>query len=133
MIHLAPNTPQQFAYLTPFEARKFLPSFTHYLMVITSQATSEVVACILSVEVDNERYTKIGIATDDDAPEDGGVLLTESGLYTYEVYGQNSESNIDPTDASVVGLCEIGTIKLSDEAAWTIPTVTIPDNVIYYE
>lgn len=133
MIHLAPNTAQQYAYLTPFEARKFLPAFTHYLMVITSQATNETVACILSVLVDNERYTKIGISTNDTAPEDGEVLLTESGLYTYEVYGQNSETNTDPTDASVVGLCEIGTMKLSDEAAWTIPSVTIPDNVIYYE
>lgn len=133
MIHLAPNTAQQIAYLTPFEARKFLPAFTNYLMVITSQATDETVACVLSVLVDNERYTKIGIATNDTAPEDGEVLLTESGLYTYEVYGQNSVTNTDPTDASVVGLCEIGTMKLSDEAAWTIPSVTIPDNVIYYE
>ena len=133
MIHLAPNTPQQFAYLTPFEARKFLASFTDYLMVITSQATSEVVACILNRSVDNERYTKVGIGTDEADAEGGNVLLTESGLYTYEVYGQNSDTNIDPTDASVVGLCEIGTIKLSDEAAWNIPSVTIPDNVIYYE
>jgi len=133
MIHLLPNTGNQFAYLAPFQARKFLPSFTHYLMTITNQATAEVVACVLNVTVDNERYTKVGISTAEADPEGGGVLLPNSGLYTYKVYGQNSEDNTDPEDSSVVGVCEIGTVKLSDEAAWTIPTVTIPDNVIYYE
>ena len=133
MIHLLPNTAQQFAYLTPFEARKFLPAFTNYLMTITNQATSETVACILNLSVDNERYTKVGIGTNEADPEGGSVFLPNSGLYTYKVFGQNSEDNTDPDDASVVGICEVGTLKLSDEAAWTIPNVSIPDNVIYYE
>ena len=102
-------------------------------MTITNQATAEVVACVLNVSVDNERYTKVGISTAEADPEGGGVLLPNSGLYTYKVYGQNSEDNTDPEDSSVVGVCEIGTVKLSDSPAWTIPNVTIPDNVIYYE
>jgi hypothetical protein len=61
------------------------------------------------------------------------VLITESGLYTYKIWGQNSPTNLDPADASVVGICEVGPCRVSDEPAWTIPAVSIPDNVIYYE
>lgn len=133
MIHLAPNAISNRVYVTPFEARKFLAAFTDYLMVLKNNATEEEYALILNVVVDNERYTTGSIATDTDDPENSEILLTESGLYTYTIYGQNSSTNLDPTDASVVGVCEIGACKVSDEAAWTIPTVTIPDNVIYYE
>ena len=133
MIHLAPNALSNRVYVTPFEARKFLAAFTDYLMVLKNNATEEEYALILNVVVDNERYTTGSIATDTDDPENGEILLTESGLYTYTIYGQNSATNLDPTDATVVGVCEIGACKVSDEEAWTIPTVTIPDNVIYYE
>jgi hypothetical protein len=133
MIHLIPNTPSQFGYITPFEARKFLSAFTHYLMVFESQATHNTFACVLDVEVDNERYTKFEMGTDSADAANGDVLITESGLYTYSVYGQNSSTNTDPQDVSVVGLCEVGTAKFEDSAAWTIPTVDIPDNVIYYQ
>jgi len=133
MIHLQPNTGNQFIYVSPFQARKFLASFTRYLLIFTNVATEETFACVMSVAVDNARYTKAGIGTDGASPEDGEVLITESGLYTYEIFGQNSDTNTDPTDATVVGLCEIGPCKVADSAAWTIPSVTIPDNVIYYE
>ena len=102
-------------------------------MVLKNQATDEEFALILNFSVDNERYTKADLPTSTNDPVNGETLLTESGLYTYTIYGQTSNENLDPTDASVVGVCEIGSCKVSDEAAWTIPTVTIPDNVIYYE
>ena len=133
MIHLVPNSNSNIVYVTPFESRKFLAAFTHYLMVLKNQATDEEFALILNFSVDNERYTKADLPTSTDDPINGEILLTESGLYTYTIYGQNDNENLDPTDASVVGVCEIGACKVSDEAAWTIPTVTIPDNVIYYE
>jgi hypothetical protein len=133
MIHLLPNTAQQFAYFTPFEARKFLPAFAQYLLILESQATKATFACILNLVADNERYTKVGIGTNEADPEGSSVLITESGLYTYKIYGQNSETNTDPEDAVVVGICEVGTCKISDQPAWTIPNVSIPDNVIYYE
>jgi beta-glucanase (GH16 family) len=100
---------------------------------LVNQATKEQFACIFNVEYDNERYTQAALPTNNDDPVNGEILLTESGLYTYTIYGQNSDSNLDPTDASVVGVCEIGPCKVSDEPAWTIPNVSIPDNVIYYE
>ena len=133
MIHLIPNSNSNIIYVTPFESRKFLAAFTQYLMVLKNQATDEEFALILNFSVDNERYTKADLPTSTNDPVNGETLLTESGLYTYTIYGQTSNENLAPTDASVVGVCEIGSCKVSDEAAWTIPTVTIPDNVIYYE
>ena len=133
MIHLVPNSDSNIVYVTPFEARKFLAAFTDYLFVLTNQATEEQFACVFNFQYDNERYTQADLPTGNDDPVNGELLITESGLYTYTIYGQNSDSNLDPDDAAVVGVCEVGSCKVSDEAAWTIPTVTIPDNVIYYE
>ena len=131
MIHLAPNSASNTVNVTPFEARKFMASFTHYLLELTNQATEKKHYAVPVLTYDNERYTQFDLPTDADATN--SVLITESGLYTYKLWGQNSSTNLDPEDASVVGLCEVGPCKVSDEAAWTIPSVTIPDNVIYYE
>jgi len=133
MIHLLPNTSSQVAYFSPFSGRKFLPAFTDYLLVVVSQATEETTACILNVSVDNARYTKVRMWTDEADAANGKMLLPDSGLYTYTIYGQNSATNTDPTDVSVVGSCTTGTIRLTASAAWDTPAITIPDNVLYYE
>lgn len=133
MIHLTPNFGSNDIYVSPYQSRKFLASFSYYLFVLENQATSAIFACILNTSVDNERYTRALLPTNNDDPVNGELLITESGLYTYKIYGQTSDLNVDPTDASVVGICEVGSCKVSDEAAWTIPAVSIPDNVIYYE
>lgn len=131
MIHLSPNTASNLVNVTPFESRKFLPSFTHYLLELTNQATQEKHYAVPVLSYDNERYTQFELDTNADTTN--GVLITESGLFTYKIWGQNSATNLDPDDALVVGVCEIGPCKVSDEPAWTIPNVSIPDNVIYYE
>lgn len=131
MIHLQPDTAAQSVYVTPYEARKFLATFTHYLIRFTSTSTEEEHFAVLSVLVDNERYTKARMGTNVD--DVSNVLITESGLYTYTIWGQNSSTNLSPKNAAVVGVCEEGAMKISDAAAWTIPAVSIPDNVIYYE
>ena len=131
MIHLSPNTASNLVNVTPFESRKFLPSFTHYLLELTNQATQEKHYAVPVLSYDNERYTQFELDTNADTTN--SVLITESGLFTYKIWGQNSATNLDPTDAAVVGVCEIGPCKVSDEPAWTIPNVSIPDNVIYYE
>ena len=135
MIHLQPSSTEygNDVYVTPFEARKFLPSFTKYLMVLTNVATKRDIPFIAKVLVDNERYTYFRLATNLSDGVNGSVFIPNSGLYTYAIYGQNSTTNLDHTDASVVGICEVGSCKVSDEAAWTIPAIDIPDNVIYYE
>jgi hypothetical protein len=131
MIHLSPNSASNLVNVTPFESRKFLPSFTHYLLELTNQATQEKHYAVPVLSYDNERYTQFELDTNADTTN--SVLITESGLFTYKIWGQNSATNLDPTDAAVVGVCEIGPCKVSDEPAWTIPNVSIPDNVIYYE
>ena len=96
-------------------------------------ATGQSAACILNVFADNDRYTQVDIATNTDDGVAGNVLLKESGLYSYTIYGQNSTINLDPTDVVVVGVCETGMLRLGAAAAWTTPTISVPDNVIYYE
>jgi hypothetical protein len=131
MIHLTPNTGINFVSLSPFQARKYLATFTHYLIVLTNEATEASHAAVLSPSVDNERETKFNLPTDADAA--GEVLITQSGLYTFTLYGQNSSTNTDPRNGSVVGICETGSARVTAEGAWTTPSISIPDNVVYYE
>jgi len=134
MITLRPNQGGQKILCTPFEARKFLASFTEYLVVLRNDSSEETYAFIANVTYDNERYSQFRISTALDNPTAGNILLTESGLYTYTIYGQNSDSNLDPDDASVVGTCELGPCRiLFDGQAYDFDNPTIPDNVIYYE
>lgn len=131
MIHLTPNAASNAVSLSPYQARKYLATFTDYLIVLTNEATEATYAAVLSPSEDNARETKFDLATN--ADEAGKVLIKSSGLYAYKVYGQNSDTNIDPTNAVVVGVCETGVAKVSDEAAWTTPSISIPNNVVYYE
>lgn len=121
-------------YVTPFEARKFLASFTDYLVVLRNDASEETYAFIANVIYDNERYSQFRISTATDNPTAGNILLTESGLYTYTIYGQNSDTNLDPEDASVVGVCEVGACRITDNQVYfNYDSPTVPDNIIYYE
>lgn len=134
MITLAPNSSdEQFIYLTLQEAKKDFDTFTNYLVIFTSMASNDTYAMVGNVTTDNSRYTKLSVITNQPVGISGRVLLTESGQYTYEVYGQNSSTNLSPTDASVEGLIERGTLTVTGETGYTLPSITIPDNVIYYE
>lgn len=86
-----------------------------------------------NVVTDNARYTKLSVFTNQPLATSGRILLTETGQYSYEVYGQNSTTNLDPDDAVVVGLIERGTLTVTGETGYDIPSISIPDNVIYYQ
>jgi hypothetical protein len=58
---------------------------------------------VATIVAENERDTELTVTT---------VGLENSGQYFYEVYGQNSSSNIDPENAAVVGKCEQGRLIL---------------------
>ena len=134
MITLTPNSSEeQFIYLTLQEAKKDFDAFTHYLVIFTSMASLDTYAMVGNVDADNARYTKLSVLTNQPLGASGRVLLTESGQYTYDVYGQNSSTNLSPTDASIEGLIERGTLTVTGETGYTIPSITIPDNVIYYQ
>jgi hypothetical protein len=124
MVYLNTNTANQYAWLSLDEGRAYFNvAFTHYLLVMTYEMTGEKLAQVVEVINENERVTKIRLTT---------VGLVDAGRYHYEVYGQNSSSNINPTNASVVGLIEKGLMILQDGTIYfDVSTPTIPVDVIY--
>ena len=63
----------------------------------------------------------------------GKAMGSDTGFYNYTIYGQNSISNLDPLNGSVVGKCEVGVMQIKGADAWSVPTISIPNNVVYYE
>jgi hypothetical protein len=124
MVYLNTNTANQYAWLSLDEGRAYFNvAFTHYLLVMTYEMTGEQLAQVVEVINENERVTKIRLTT---------VGLVDAGRYHYEVYGQNSSSNIDPTNASVVGLIEKSLMILQDGTIFfDVFSPTIPVDVIY--
>jgi hypothetical protein len=124
MVYLNTNTANQYAWLSLDEGRAYFNvAFTHYLLVMTYEMTGEQLAQVVEVINENERVTKIRLTT---------VGLVDAGRYHYEVYGQNSDSNTDPTDASVVGLVEKSLMILQDGTIFfDVSSPTIPVDVIY--
>jgi hypothetical protein len=117
MLYLAPNTSEQSIYVTAYEGRTLLDeSFTDYLIVLYQNFGAIDYAFIANVESDNIRYTKILIDTNDDDPTNGNILVPAdiSGMFHYAIYGQNSDTNLDFMDDTVVGQVEIGTLIFTD-------------------
>jgi len=124
MVYLNTNTANQYAWLSLDEGRQYFNvAFTNYLLILTYEMTGEQLAQVVTVINENERVTKIRLTT---------VGLADAGKYKYDVYGQNSSSNLDPTDESVVGLVERGSMILSNGTIYfDVSTPTIPVDVIY--
>lgn len=124
MVYLNTNTANQDAFLSLDEGRAYFNvAFTHYLLILTYEMTREELAQVVVVINENERVTKIRLTT---------VGLIDAGKYKYDVYGQNSAVNLDPTNASVVGLVERGSMILQDGTIYfDVSTPTIPVDVIY--
>ena len=121
------NTLNQTLRLTLDEGRQyFSTAYTHYLLVLTHEENSTTgtdLAQVPQIVAENQRITTLNVTT---------VGLTLVGRYRYEVYGQNSSSNLNPSDDSVVGLVEIGWLDLVDTTEYyEIPNITIQDDVIY--
>lgn len=127
MIYLNTDTANQTVRLSLDEARQYYATaFTDFLIVLTHEENSTVgneLAQVATIVAENRRYTQLVITTSS---------LTLAGRYRYEVYGQNSNSNTDPTDASVVGLLERGTAVLTDNTTYyDVADPTIEDDIIY--
>ena len=121
------NTLNQTLRLTLDEGRQyFSTAFTHYLLVLTHEENSTTgtdLAQVPQIVAENQRITTLNVTT---------VGLTLVGRYRYEAYGQNSSSNLNPSDDSVVGLVEIGWLDLVDATEYyDVPNITIQDDVIY--
>lgn len=121
-LRLLTDTPDQTVILTLDEGRQLYPeTFTHYLFILTREENTSGgldLAQVAEIVSENQRSTSLLITTEP---------LTSPGRYRYDVYGQNSDSNIDPLNASVVGLVErgMGDLRTGDapfeENAGTIP------------
>lgn len=124
MIYLLTDTANQTTYLTLNEGRSYYATaFTDYLLVLTYEMTGETLGQVVSITSENERITTIELTTE---------TLVNAGRYRYEVYGQNSNTNTNPTDASVVGLVEKGIIELTKSVNYyDISNPTIPVDYIY--
>lgn len=130
MFYLEHSTASQTIYLSLKEGRYLYDdTFTDYLMVLTNESTGQKFYVIPVLTAEVERYTTLTISTASQAPTTGAVLITNtgSGTYYYEVYGQNSSTNLDPEDAVVVGLVEQGRCVIGDTATFiTASNSTIP-------
>ena len=127
MIYLQTNTSTQQVFLSLDEARQYFATpFTNYLLVLTHEensTTGNKLAQVATIVNENVRITELEITT---------VGLTLAGRYRYEVYGQNSNCNIDPTAGVVIGLCQRGYAVLNQNTTWfDVPVVTIPNDIIY--
>lgn len=126
MIQLYTNTADQEVILTLQEGKSYYPTaFNNYLIIITREERTDGgldLAQIPTVEFDSERYTRLSLTT---------VGLTTPGRYRYVVYGQNSNSNLDPTDGVVVGEIEQGWFNLiTTDTYWNDPTLSIDNDII---
>lgn len=127
MIYLNTNTANQQVYLSLDEARQYYSTaFTNYLIILTHEensTTGNKLAQVATIVSESVRVTHLTITT---------VGLTLAGRYRYEVYGQNSAVNTNPTNAAVVGIVERGYAVLNDNTSWfDVPVNTIPNDIIY--
>jgi hypothetical protein len=132
MNYLQTNTASQTLLLSLEEGVLLLPPFTDYLLILQNEITLQLFAVIPIVIDSNERITTLSINTDTDEPEEGCILITQSGRYNYIIYGQNSSTNLDPEDAVVVGELKRGFIEFTALTEYfDQPNLTIPNDIEY--
>jgi hypothetical protein len=134
MIYLLKNTAAQLLYLTLKEGELLLANpYTNYLLELTNEQTLEKLYVIPNQIAQNDRYTTIQIGTNDNEPTDASLLINYPARFSYVVYGQNSTTNLDPTDEVVVGVIEKGYLIVEDITTprFTEPNLTIDNDIAY--
>ena len=110
----------------------FSTTYTNYLLVLQNELTSELLYVIPTIINENNRITTLGISTNFDDPINASILINHGGRWNYIVYGQNSDTNLDPNDVVVVGEIDKGFIEFSSLIDYyTQPTLTIPSDIEY--
>lgn len=126
MLVLTPNQANQTARLTLNEGRSIVGEYTHYLLVLsfddTGVTTDNELAQVVTVTDETARVTTFTCTT---------VGLEYEGKYYYKVYGQNSSSNTDPDNGSVVGLVEQGHAIITSNASEYIDETGIDTTTKY--
>lgn len=134
MIYLLKNTAAQLLYLTLKEGELLLANpYTHYLLELTNEQTLQKLYAIPTQIAQNDRYTTIQIGTNANNPTAASLLINYPARFSYVVYGQNSSTNLDPTNAVVEGVIEKGYLIVEDITTprWTEPDLTIDNDITY--
>ena len=134
MIYLLKNTAAQLLYLTLKEGELLLANpYTHYLLELTNEQTLQKLYAIPTKIAENDRYTTIQIGTNANTPTAASLLINYPARFSYVVYGQNSSSNLDPTNAAVEGVIEKGYLIVEDITTprFTEPNLTIDNDIAY--
>lgn len=134
MIYLLKNTAAQLLYLTLKEGELLLSnSYTDYLLELTNEQTLEKLYAIPTQIAQNDRYTTIQIGTNANTPLAASLLINYPARFSYIVYGQNSSTNLDPTNAVVEGVIEKGYLIVEDITTprFTEPNLTIDNDIAY--
>ena len=134
MIYLIKNTAAQLLYLSLKEGELLLANtYTHYLLELTNEQTLEKLYAIPTQIAQNDRYTTIQIGTNANNPTAASLLINYPARFSYIVYGQNSSSNLDPTNAVVEGVIQKGYLIVEDITTprFTEPNLTIDSDIAY--
>ena len=134
MIYLLKNTAAQLLYLSLKEGELLLVNpYTHYLLELTNEQTLEKLYAIPIQIAQNDRYTTIQIGTNANTPTAASLLINYPARFSYIVYGQNSSTNLDPTDAVVEGVIQMGYLIVEDLTTprFTEPNLTIDSDIAY--
>jgi hypothetical protein len=134
MIYLVKNTAAQLLYLTLKEGELLLANpYTHYLLQLTNEQTLQKLYAIPTKIAENDRYTTIQIGTNANTPTAASLLINYPARFSYVIYGQNSSTNLDPTNAAVVGVIEKGYLIVEDVSTprFTEPNLTIDNDITY--
>ena len=134
MIYLLKNTAAQLLYLTLKEGELLLANpYTHYLLELTNEQTLQKLYAIPLQIAQNDRYTTIQIGTNANTPTAASLLINYPARFSYVVYGQNSSTNLDPTDAVVEGVIQMGYLIVEDLTTprFTEPNLTIDSDIAY--
>jgi hypothetical protein len=134
MIYLLKNTAAQLLYLTLKDGELLLAnSYTDYLLELTNEQTLQKLYAIPLQIAQNDRYTTIQIGTNANTPLAASLLINYPARFSYIVYGQNSSTNLDPTNAVVEGVIEKGYLIVEDITTprFTEPNLTIDNDIAY--
>jgi len=127
MIYLQKDTASNDIFLTLYEWKKDV-SFTNYLFKLVHQTSYKEYFFVGNVITDNERYTKINVATNLDGTN--SILLNESGYLYYYVYAQDSDTNLDPANA--IQEIERGIVSVPSGDTYYTPNSAPIDDTVYY-
>jgi hypothetical protein len=110
----------------------FDTTYTDYLLVIQNEVTLELFYVIPIQISENDRVTTLSISTNDDDPTNGSILVVDGTRYNFIIYGQNSDTNLDPTNAVVVGEIKRGFIQMETLVNYfDQPNIIIPSDIQY--